>query len=301
MIFKFDLRSWNKTLNVAILEDHMFFTDCFQRILYSILCERSAANGKNPHQDWVKSSAVVFSPHFDDETLGCGGTIIKKIRAGAEVQLVFMTDGSTSHRHLMSSDRLRKIRMSEGAAAAKCLGIKPENVIFLNIAEGQLEKYSLEARLKVRAVLEQFHPEDVYVPHRQEPLLWSADHIATHTIVVSELRNFKTVKTLWEYPIWYWFHWPWVKLEFRQRQYASIICRNSLIYRFGLRSYSDLDSCVWIKDDLNLKMKALLQHRSQMTRLIPDARWSTLADIADGDFIDLFFRDFEFFAQTELV
>jgi len=42
-------------------------------------------------------TATVFSPHPDDETLGCGGTIIKKKRAGAEVKIFYMTDGRKSH------------------------------------------------------------------------------------------------------------------------------------------------------------------------------------------------------------
>src|SRR5687768_6580034 len=36
-------------------------------------------------------SAMVFAPHPDDETLGCGGTILQKRRAGASMRIVFMT------------------------------------------------------------------------------------------------------------------------------------------------------------------------------------------------------------------
>jgi hypothetical protein len=49
----------------------------------------------------LRRSAVVFAPHPDDETLGCGGTIVRKIRAGARVRLVVMTDGGSSHRELL--------------------------------------------------------------------------------------------------------------------------------------------------------------------------------------------------------
>ncbi len=242
---------------------------------------------------------MIFSPHFDDETLGCGGTIIKKIRAGAKVQLVFMTDGSTSHRHLIPSEELRKIRASEGYAAAKCLGIRSENVILLNIPEGQLDKYSFEAGLKVREVLDRFKPEHVYIPHKNEPLLWSADHITTHEIVMRELVTLNYIKTIWEYPVWYWFHWPWVRLGLWQRQYSRIILKNSLTYKFGFRATNDLNFGVSIKDDLASKMEALMQHKSQMTRLLPDTRWTTLNDIAGGDFMRLFFREIEFFRRKD--
>ena len=74
-------------------------------------------------QNALGRSAVVFSPHFDDETLGCGGTILKKKRAGADVKIVFMTDGSKSHRHLISENELKAIRASEGLAASSSLGL----------------------------------------------------------------------------------------------------------------------------------------------------------------------------------
>ncbi len=67
----------------------------------------------------IKRPAIVFSPHFDDETLGCGGIIFKKKRAGADVKIVFMTDGSKSHKNLISEDELKVIRQSEGLAAAQ--------------------------------------------------------------------------------------------------------------------------------------------------------------------------------------
>ena len=42
-------------------------------------------------------AAMVFAPHPDDETLGCGGTVVKLRRAGVDVHIVFMTDGRHSH------------------------------------------------------------------------------------------------------------------------------------------------------------------------------------------------------------
>ena len=40
-----------------------------------------------------RAPAIVFAPHPDDETLGCGGTILKKRSLGAPVEVVFLTDG----------------------------------------------------------------------------------------------------------------------------------------------------------------------------------------------------------------
>jgi LmbE family N-acetylglucosaminyl deacetylase len=35
---------------------------------------------------------VVFAPHPNDETLACGGTIIKRLREGFNVYIILMTD-----------------------------------------------------------------------------------------------------------------------------------------------------------------------------------------------------------------
>jgi LmbE family N-acetylglucosaminyl deacetylase len=63
---------------------------------------------KEYNETHLKKTALIFSPHFDDETLGCGGMIIKKKQIGAKVKIVFMTDGSKSHNHLISEKELQK-------------------------------------------------------------------------------------------------------------------------------------------------------------------------------------------------
>ncbi|MEU3018074.1 MULTISPECIES: PIG-L family deacetylase [unclassified Nocardiopsis] len=45
--------------------------------------------------DWSRERLLVFSPHPDDETLGCGGLMHKAKRAGAEVFVQFLTVGDT--------------------------------------------------------------------------------------------------------------------------------------------------------------------------------------------------------------
>ena len=42
---------------------------------------------------FLEHNVIIFSPHPDDETLGCGGTIAKKVKEGYQVKIVFMTDG----------------------------------------------------------------------------------------------------------------------------------------------------------------------------------------------------------------
>src|SRR5699024_5212280 len=46
--------------------------------------------------DWSQERILVFAPHPDDETLGCGGLMGKAKSAGAEVFVQFLTVGDTA-------------------------------------------------------------------------------------------------------------------------------------------------------------------------------------------------------------
>jgi LmbE family N-acetylglucosaminyl deacetylase len=46
--------------------------------------------------DWSQERILVFAPHPDDETLGCGGLLSKAKKAGAEVFVQFITVGDTA-------------------------------------------------------------------------------------------------------------------------------------------------------------------------------------------------------------
>lgn len=270
----------------------------FRDLLYSVLIRRVAQGPRKGGEPRLGASAVVFSPHFDDETLGCGGTIIKKVDAGADIRIVFMTDGSASHHQLMSEHQLKEIRTSEGRAAARCLGVRSEHVILLGIPEGRLKENSSEAWSKVCDILRRLNPDEVYIPHCKEPVLWSSDHVETHRIVKQGLRYVGKRTTVIEYPIWYWFHWPWVDIDLRNRFMAKIILRQSIALCCGLSAFIDFNYGVAIDNVLKRKQAALSRHESQMTRLRSAERWTTLHDIGGGSFLRCFFRGVELFLQT---
>ncbi|WP_017539713.1 PIG-L deacetylase family protein [Nocardiopsis halophila] len=46
--------------------------------------------------DWSQQRILIFAPHPDDETLGCGGLMHRAKAAGAEVYVQFMTVGDTA-------------------------------------------------------------------------------------------------------------------------------------------------------------------------------------------------------------
>lgn len=240
--------------------------------------------------------AIVFSPHQDDETLGCGGTILRKKRAGASVHLVFLTNGSGSHRRFIPDREMEKIRLAEAKAASQILGVEENQVHFLGYPDGRLKRFEIEATETISALLAEIRPEEVFVPYAYEP---PTDHAATYQIVVAALQKTDIPVMLYEYPIWFWDQWPWTERALYSGGLRKFI-KTSLITGMGSRLIRDFRYFIPIQETLALKRVALDQYRSQMTRLVPDPDWLILGDIACGDFLNCFFQEREVFKRSRL-
>ena len=71
------------------------------RALRAVRLFTRTALGRTAHDltDVVATrSALVLAPHPDDETIGCGATILRKVAAGTPVTVFVATDGRHSHR-----------------------------------------------------------------------------------------------------------------------------------------------------------------------------------------------------------
>jgi LmbE family N-acetylglucosaminyl deacetylase len=120
----------------------------------------------------LKNTVIVFAPHPDDETLGCGGTIAKRIAEGYDVIIVVMTDG----RHALSKlfhinsnpnpDEMLQIRRTEIISATKILGVPKENILFLGIEDGRIADNAKEIKTKVSEILNEFKPVEIYYPYK---------------------------------------------------------------------------------------------------------------------------------------
>lgn len=82
--------------------------------------------------------ALVLTPHADDAEGGCGGTVAKWVKEGAEVFLLLATDGRAGTSDVeMPPEELVETREREQADAARAMGIK--EVVNLRIPDGGLE------------------------------------------------------------------------------------------------------------------------------------------------------------------
>lgn len=240
--------------------------------------------------------ALVFAPHPDDETLGCGGTILRKRAAGANVGIVFMTDGRTSHRKLIPEDQLVGLRAKEALAASLALDVDEDHVTLLNYPDGQLDQHREDAQRRVATLLREHHPREVYVPCREEP---PRDHWVTREIVLAAMRDVGDPTTVLEYPIWFWHHWPWVSVTRSTKNERGSILKNTVNERFGLRLRRAFNYAVAIESELQRKRAALEKHVTQMSKVDGIEQWLTLEDVADGEWLACFFQGAEPFRRYE--
>lgn len=243
----------------------------------------------------LSKSALIVAPHPDDETLGCGGTILKKRQMGASVQIVFMTDGQRSHAHLLSSSKLKELRRQEAIAACHKLGVAEDQVHFLDVPDGSLETQHKKTISCLTKLIQAYSPQELFMPYAHDP---NADHIATTQAIRMALHQHQQHLTCYEYPVWVWFHWPWVRLPVGSWTLRKQFLHTSVKLWFGSRMHQTFRTGVPICDVREDKWRALTEHRTQMTELLPDCHWQTLHDVADGEWLRCFFYRYEFFRRT---
>ena len=242
-------------------------------------------------------SSTVFAPHPDDETLACGGTIIKKKRAGADVRIVFMTDGSYSPHNLMPAYELRAIRRSEALAACQLLGVEERDVTFLDFRDTELDAAGDIVIDRVSEILLMQPSQEVFIPYYGDSQF--LDHLVTHQSVLSALEVVGRTTVVYEYPVWFWYRfWPWTSIN--AHRWRSTLRRLKKSLSSGLSLLKEFRCLVYIDDVLEIKRAALDQHKSQMTRLVPDSRWPVLGDVSRGEFLECFFREYELFYRHSL-
>jgi LmbE family N-acetylglucosaminyl deacetylase len=246
--------------------------------------------------DW-KASAVIIAPHPDDETLGCGGIACKKIAAGAKLSFIFVTDGTASHRDSITPEALRDMREAEALEAVRRLGAPADRVTFLRFPDGQAKLHIEAIAAAIAQRLQALQPEAVFVPHAKDP---PSDHAAVNAATLKALAAYGRRATVYEYPVWYWYHWPWVRLYGDLPGLWRMSARQTIRTAVGLSALSELNRHAYVGDVIARKRDALAAHASQMRRPEAARHWPTLADVGRGDFIGRLLTDYETFSCYEV-
>lgn len=150
---------------------------------------------------------MVFSPHPDDESLGCGGAIAMLRKHGTPVHVVLMTDGSKSHNSpSVDAVRLARIRLQELYTATSILGLSRHAITTLGYADGELPQNDADgnadfaqAVARVRDLLMTMQPATALIPHHADE---HRDHRATAKILSCAARLLPFDLNILAYPIW---------------------------------------------------------------------------------------------------
>lgn len=124
---------------------------------------RAPGNPIYPKQKVTASAAVepgrvlVLSPHPDDEAIGMGGALVKHVRAGSDVTVLYLTDGGALEE---PREPLIEARRAEARAVGEHLGIRQ---VFWDHADTQLRRDDATVE-ELRALLAELRPDRIYAP-----------------------------------------------------------------------------------------------------------------------------------------
>lgn len=181
-----------RALSLNQLRKTLGFGSIFAAIKFDLSLDRAAkVNFKK---------ALVLSPHPDDDCFALGGTIKKMTTAGAEVTVVYFTDGAGGVKEDSGQKydkNLIEKRKIEAEAAARILGIK--ETIFWGYKDGQLAA-GHSAIKALKDLIEKVQPEIIFLPSFLDN---HPDHRSTNEIFINAVNALEKPEfEIWAYEVW---------------------------------------------------------------------------------------------------
>ncbi|QLE56524.1 PIG-L deacetylase family protein [Nostoc sp. TCL26-01] len=194
-----------------------------------------------------QKSAIIFSPHQDDETFGCGGMIAHKREQGIPVTVVFLTNGQGAFSPELQN-HIIQTRQQEAVKALQILGVEAKNIHFLGKPDGYLPDLNHQERhqtiQQIAQLIKDEQPEEIYVPHSKD---CHKDHEATYDLVKTAIAQLNVTTDIFQYPVWLFWRSPlFILLKLSDLTAA---------YKFSIASVQDK------------KKQAIHSYSSQITNL----------------------------------
>ncbi len=187
--------------------------------------------------------------HPDDLDFGASGTFAKWVKEGADCYYLICTDGSKgSDDPTMTGSKLTLLRAEEQRQAAKILGLK--GVFFLKNKDTQLVA-DLKLKKEIVKVIRKVKPDIVvtldpnFIYSKQRGSINHTDHRAVGLAALDAV-----------YPL------ARDRLTFKELEKEGLKPHKvPIVY---LTSFEDANEIVDISDTIELKLKALLAHKTQI-------------------------------------
>src|SRR3989454_8554571 len=193
--------------------------------------------------------AMAIYAHPDDAEFGMAGTVAKWAKAGVRVTYCMVTNGASgSDDPEMTRARLRDTRLEEQREAARILGVG--EVVFLDFEDGYLEP-TIDVRRAVARQIRIHRPDAILT---MDPTLRFGgnfylnppDHIAAGEVTLRSINPDASTRQM--------FPELWRDEQLEPHKPKALF----------LLSFDEKGTAVDISDVLEIKIKALLAHSSQL-------------------------------------
>jgi LmbE family N-acetylglucosaminyl deacetylase len=132
---------------------------------------------------------LALAAHPDDEVVGCGGLLALSADAGAEVHVLFATDGEATIGAALPAEEVARRRRAEAELSCRVLGATPH---FLGQPDGGLGERAAELAAGIARLVDDLRPDVVLAP-------WEHDGHADHRVVAAAVPAGVEV---WGYETW---------------------------------------------------------------------------------------------------
>jgi LmbE family N-acetylglucosaminyl deacetylase len=269
----------------------IYRSPAFKTVSYCLLRLYRRALLMRADDDTARSehaSALVLAPHPDDETLGCGATILRKRTAGTPVHIALITDGGASHNSaVLSRAELVARRQEEAVAACGVLGVRGSDVTFLGYTDGLLEtEFDCLVR-DIERLIRDCSPEEILTP---SVIDGHSDHRALNAATRRAVASLGHPVQVLEYPVWFWDPRSWV--DFDAPAWIKAV---QLLYRPIELLRRTRPRSVASGSFLEHKRAAISFYRSQLVNITGEPGWPIL----DPEFLEQFLTAEEIFFVME--
>ena len=251
----------------------------------------AAAQSSSPFQlEKVENKTIlVFTPHPDDDTFCCAGTLVLLAKRHNDIHVVIYTNDDKGSNDLeMTSERLARIRKAEEEEASRIIGVPKQNIHWLQFHDGMLE-YASPRDLVEQAtkIIRTYRPHVVFtIDPGSDYVRWhKTDHRMAANNTLDAIRAAE----------WH-LYFP------NQRLHDGLQPWTVPVEAFFYVAEKDANYWVNIDDVVDLKLAAAAAHVSQwepsISRYRPDWDPATLAKLKsdlkgrakkkDGHYVEAF-------------